>query len=240
MSIDLNTIIFNGYDSLKDLGVGVTSYPAIPSINENYEEYKIEGVDGSVIVKKGTYNNREFKIPLVLKDFNDHNFWCKIDLIEEWLTNIEDNRLFYDRDDRCFRVKNVTLNDIKRQAYYGEGEFEVSFLCEPFRTDPEITEIDITNNYELEYQGTKNTLPLIKVYGSGTIQLHCNKTSIQIKNVNGYIEVDSKLKQVRDEDGMGKDLDTFGDYPVFKKGPNKISWDGSVTKVTLLFLNNYS
>lgn len=239
MSLDINTLIFNGFDSLKDLGVGVTAYPAIPSLNENYEEYKVEGRNGSLIVKKGTYDNRQIKFNLVLRDFNDSNFWNKMDFIESWLTNIKDNRLFYDRLDKCFRVKNVIKDDIKRQAHYGEGEFEITFLCEPFLTEPDTVEIDISNNYELEYAGNINTLPLVKVYGNGNIQLHFNKNTIQVKNLENYIEIDSRLKQVRNEDKRSKDLDTLGNFPVITPGTNTISWDGNISKVTISFLTNY-
>lgn len=239
MNLDINTIIFNEINSLEDLGVGVTAYPDLPSLNENYEEYKVEGKSGSLIVKKGTYDNRMIKFSFVLKDFKYDNFWDKMDLIEEWLTNIKDNRLFYDRLDKCFRVKYVLKDNIKRQAYYSEGEFEVTFLCEPFLTSPDTVEMDITNKNEFEYIGNINSLPLLKIYGNGNIQLHFNKNTIQIKNVDEYIEIDSKLKQVRDKNGRSKDLDTLGDFPFLIPGTNNISWDGNITKIEINFLINY-
>lgn len=169
MTLDLNTLIFNGKNSLEDIGVGVQSYPPIYLSNENYSEYTVDGRNGSLIVNQGTYPDIKIPFDLVLVKFKD--FYQSLDIVEDWLTNIEDNKLFYERADRCYKVKKVIKGDIKRQAYYGEGEFKATFLCEPFLNDPEPMELEINNPGEFFYTGNKNSLPITKVYGLSLIHI---------------------------------------------------------------------
>lgn len=231
-SLDINTLIFNRLNSLNDLGVGVQSYPSFPMINEEYEEYKVEGRSGSLIQNKGTYPDIKITFDLVLIKFDD--FWQSMDRVEEWLNNIEDNTLIYDRKDICYKVKKVIKGNIKREAYLKEGEFKVTFLCEPFKYDVYKGDLEITeNNTEIYYEGTINTLPLIKVWGSGEINLTLNN-QINIENIS-YIEIDSNLKQVRNADGTSKDMNSNGYFPYLKQGENIIGWTGNISKIEIEF-----
>lgn len=239
MRLDTNSFIFNGYDSLKDFGVAVQEYPHIPFINEDYEEYEIEGKSGTVTINKGTYRNRDITFKLSLVKFDKNTFYQKIDYILSWFRNIKDNRLFYDRSDRCFRVKKVITKDIARQAHYGEGEFEVTFLCEPFLTDDQEGNLVIKGNQEL-FIDTEIEIPLkIRAYGSGDISIRINENIIQISNIDEYVDIDSTYMQIRDKDGKSKELESIGDFLFFCKGKNNIEISSNVEKVEIKYLNLY-
>ena len=62
---------------------------------------------------------------------------------------------------------------------------------------------------------------------------------MQINNVSDYVEIDSNLLQVRNQDGTSKDNDTLGDFILLEKGENMISYTGSVTKVILEYTTKY-
>ena len=62
---------------------------------------------------------------------------------------------------------------------------------------------------------------------------------MQINNVNNYIEIDSDLLQVRNQDGTSKDDDTLGDFVLFTKGENVISYIGTVTKIVVEYTTKY-
>lgn len=237
MTLDLNTLIFNGKNSLEDIGVVVQSYPPISLANENYSEYQVDGRNGSLFVNHGTYNDIKIPFELCLVKFKD--FHQSLDAIEDWLTNIEDKKLFYERADRCYKVKKILKEDIKRQAYYGEGEFKATFLCEPFLNDPEPVELEINNQGEFFYTGNRNSLPITKIFGNGRIELRVNDNSIELKNVENYIELNSTLFKAIDLNGQNKDMDVYGDFPYLVPGENKISWIGNVEKIILEFENNY-
>ena len=69
--MDLNTLIFNGINSSDNLGVLVQSYPSINIPNEDYEEYKVIGRNGSLTVNKGTYGDIKITFELSLIKYYD-------------------------------------------------------------------------------------------------------------------------------------------------------------------------
>lgn len=228
-------LIFNNKNCYKDLNLAVAEYPVIPQLNEDVEEIPIENRNGSLIIKKGTYKNRSFDITFSLLKFD--NYYRRIDLINEWLDNVVDNKLIYGRYDRCYKIKNITKGDLKRELEQ-EGTFTITVLTEPFLCDLEETELEITeNNFELQYFGTAEEHPIIIIYGSGNIQFGINDSLLEIKDVKNNIEIDSDLLKVKDNNGENKDSN--GNYPILVSGINKVNWVGSVEKIIIKFLNRY-
>lgn len=228
-------LYFNGNRSLN-LNLFLENYPSIPITNEEYEEVPIEGRNGKLIINKGTYPDK--KIPFTFTILSPR---IEIDFerVYEWLTEIEDDRLIFGRDDRCYKVKKVIFGDIQKE-FRSIGEFDVTFLCEPFVQDLDKTTHEITNSgFKINYDGNAPGDTLIKVYGSGNIQLTINSETMQINNVTDYVEIDSYLLQVRNQDGTSKDDDTLGDFILFTKGENVISYIGTVTKVVVEYTTKY-
>lgn len=227
-------IYFNTNTSL-DMHIYLEKYPSIPVANEDYEEVLVEGRSGSLIINKGTYPDK--KIPLTFTLLHK-DIYVKFDKIYEWLTNIVDNRLVCSRKDRCYRVKKILFGNIEKE-FRTIGEFEVIFICEPFSEDLDQTIYEITtNNFKFNYDGNAPADTLIKVYGSGNVQLTIDNETMQINNVTDYIEIDSNLLQVRNQDGTSKD-DDLGDFILLEKGEHTISYTGTVTKIILEYTTKY-
>lgn len=228
-------IYFNNNASLN-LNLYLENYPSIPIANEEYEEVAVEGRSGNLIINKGTYPDK--KIPFIFTILSPR---IEIDFerVYEWLTEIEDNKLMFGRNDRCYKVKKVIFGDIQKE-FRTIGEFDVTFLCEPFTQDldSEVHEIT-TSEFTLYYAGNAPGDTLIKIYGTGNIQLTINGETMQIDNVTDYVEVDSYLLQVRNQDGTSKDDDTLGDFVLFTKGENIISYIGEVTKIVVEYTTKY-
>ncbi len=228
-------LYFNGNKSLN-LNLFLENYPSIPIANEEYEEVLVEGRNGKLIINKGTYPDK--KIPFTFTILSPR---IEIDFerVYEWLTEIEDNRLIFGRRDRCYKVKKVIFGDIQKE-FRSIGEFDVTFLCEPFLQDLDKTTHEITTSgFKINYDGNAPGDTLIKVYGSGNIQLTINGETMQINNVTDYVEIDSDLLQVRNQDETSKDDDTLGDFILFTKGENVISYTGTVTKVVVEYTTKY-
>lgn len=228
-------LYFNRDRSLN-LNLFLENYPSIPIANEEYEEQAVEGRSGNLIINKGTYPDK--KIPFTFTILSPR---IEIDFekVYEWFTEIEDNRLIFGRNDRCYKVKKVIFGDIQKE-FRSIGEFDVIFLCEPFTQDLKKVVHEITSSgFKINYSGNAPGDNLIKVYGSGNIQLTINGETMQIDNVNNYIEIDSNLLQVRNQDGTSKDNDTLGDFILLEKGENIISYTGSVTKIVVEYTTKY-
>ncbi|MDU7363043.1 phage tail protein [Clostridium sp.] len=228
-------IYFNTERSLY-LNLYLENYPSIPIANEEYEEQPVEGRSGNLIINKGTYPDK--KIPFtftILSPQIDIDF----ERVYEWLTEIEDNRLIFGRNDRCYKVKKVIFGNIQKE-FRTIGEFDVIFLCETFTQDLDKTVHEITSSgFKINYTGNAPGDTLIKVYGTGNIQLTINGETMQINNVNNYVEIDSDLLQVRNQDGTSKDNDTLGDFILLEKGINTISYTGAVTKIIVEYTTKY-
>lgn len=226
-----NELIFNGkHISEFDL---IIDPPSIPLLTEDVEEEPVEGRNGNLTIKKGTYKDRV--IPINFKLLDVENYWDKLDLILEWLDEIEDNRLLIDRRDRCFRVKRIEFGNIREEILLC-GEFAVNFICNPFMEDLEETKIDVTSSPFYVYcRGTKGAETLLKIKATGNIQININKVTMQINNVLDYVEMDSYLKEVRNADGTTHD--SLGNFSTLDKGDNSISYTGNVTEIKLVYTN---
>lgn len=228
-------IYFNRNRSLS-MNLFLEEYPSIPISTEDYEEVEVDGRSGNLIINKGTYPDK--KIPFTFTILSPQ-IEVDFERVYEWLTEIEDNRLVFGREDRCYRVKKVIFGNIQKE-FKSIGEFNVTFLCEPFTEDlTPITNEIISNNFKIYYSGNAPGDTLIKIYGSGNIQLTINGETMQIKNVSSYVEIDSYLMQVRNQDKTSKDRDTLGDFTLLEKGENTISYTGTVTKIVIEYTTKY-
>ena len=228
-------IYFNGNRSLS-FNLYLENYPSIPITNEEYEEVQVEGRSGNLIINKGTYPDK--KIPFTFTILSP-KIEIDFERVYEWLTEIEDNRLIFGREDRCYTVKKVIFGDIQKE-FRTIGEFDVTFLCEPFIQDLSKTVHEITSSgFKINYNGNAPGDTLIKIYGSGNIQLTINGETMQINNVTDYVEIDSDLLQVRNLDKTSKDDDTLGDFVLLEKGINTISYTGTVIKIILEYTTKY-
>lgn len=229
-------ILFNGVKS-SYYGLLVSSYPTIPCLNEEVEEVEVEGRNGSLIIKKGTYRNREISIRFKMLD--SEFFWSRFKKAEVWLSEINDNRLLYDRKDKCYIVKRVIFGDISKELKL-YGEFEVTFIVEPFLQDLSVfSRAWLENEYVITNQGDFETFPELKLYGNGNIQVTINEDIFTINNVIDEVTINSELMICYDKNKMNKLIDMNGGFPTLKKGDNEIIVSSNVTKTSIEFTNYY-
>ncbi|MDK0723359.1 distal tail protein Dit [Clostridium perfringens] len=229
--MNLNTLIFNNKDSLKDLGIGVASLPSIPFSLEDIKEYKIQGRNGSLIRKYGTYQDRKIVFDLVVIDYSDSA--KAYNAISKWLYEIKDNKLFYDKEDVYFKVKNISIDGLQKQAFYGEGLFKVTFIVEPFLYYKENQEIEITSNTkivspEFAYDG----VPEITVLGTGDISLLINNKKVLLEKVEDSIIINSQLMECYNgQDNLNYKM--YGEFPILNNGENTIEITGTIEKIII-------
>ena len=218
-------IDFNNRNSLYDFGLGITNMGSLPVANEI-----VEYVNGYTI-KTGEYDPIELPIT-----FKDRKWRSIIDFqhdIIDWLTNIQDNKLMFSfSSDKYYLVKNVVVGEITRN-HNKYNTIDVTFTLEPFKYQLESV-ITLTKTSDIYYQGNVEGECNIKIYGSGNIQLTINNETIQINNVDEYVELDSKFLLCLNSDKTSKSRDMIGHFLLLKRGFNNISWTGNVSKVELL------
>ena len=227
----MRTLNFNHNNNI-DKSIAIIKGPNISINNESYEKIEVEGRSGSLIIKKGTYPDKLLHFDLAILSNCKEDLFNKIDGLIDWKTDIKDNKLFYERHNRYYLIKNIKVNDIQNRLYL-LGEFSIDFTCEPFMYAIE-NYIKLKNRDYFYYKGTVPGECKIKIYGNGNIQLTINNDTVQINNVNEYVELDSKLLSCRNKDKTSKSRDMIGHFPLLSFGKNNISWIGDVSKVEML------
>lgn len=233
-------LIFNGFQA-EDLGfIVVEGAPEILA-QEDYEVVTVEGRNGSLIINKGTYPDIEKTFTITAIDYiDDDNIEGMIDNIKKWLFNITDNRLFYTFSNKYNIVKKVIFNEDIRTSFEEFGDFQVTFLCEPFYYTEEDTIIikkessaaDVISTFT--NSGDFESSPYIRIYGNGSIGFFLNGVNIAIKNVSGSVEIDTKLLTCTSY-GTNKIQDLLSDFPTLAVGKNTITipLDQSITQIEI-------
>ena len=228
-------IIYNNKSSLKDLNLKLENYPTIPLSTEEYEETTIVSRIGQLIENTGTYKNKHVTFEFTR---NKNDEMLNFDDIYDWILNIKDNRFFYWQTDRCLRVKKVQFGDFK-QEFRTFGTITLEFIFEPFWEDSEPTVTTLSEDGSIMYYGTAPSSPVIKVYGSGNIQININGQAFTVKNVENYVTIDNKLMQVRDYRNQSKDFDSSGNFIEFETGEIEIELDSNVDKIEITYTNKW-
>lgn len=227
-------IIIDGMNSYEDLNLLLKSM-SIPSSNEEIEEVEVEGRNGSLTIKNRTYKNKKLNFSFDLKRKRNENcidFQNRIDYIEDLLDIKKGELIIFNRPDKIFSIKHLT-KDINMENDI-IANVDINVICEPFMYEINEQYMDVKNNSKVFYKGTVPGEPNIKIYGSGNIQLTINSETIQINNVNEYVELDSKLLLCLNLDKTSKSRDMIGHFPLLTKGLNNISWTGNISKVEIL------
>ena len=219
----------------KDLGLILSEYPNIPALIENTKETEIEGRDGVLIEKLETFQNR--KISCTFKIIDDEDYNKKLAIIKSWIRNIKENKL-YINNDKYFLVENVEADEIRRELGK-EAEITINFICKPFLYSEEIIKKYVNKTIDINNFGDCATEPIIIIYGSGNIKLAVNEEAMTIEKVKDLVVINSKLKTVTDANGLSKDWDTIGNFPILEAGKNNITVSGATGEIIIKYNEKY-
>lgn len=221
------SIIYNNKDSYDDFALIMERLPSLPCSKAEYETIDIEGRDGTLNIFKN-YSDGELKIDFEIKD---KDFEANKNSMLSWLLGEESNKeLLVSEDISLFyKVKQVSVGEIKHEGRL--RKFTVTFRIAPFTylVDGKRTR-EITNGSVVLNGGTHKSTPRLKIYGSGSVTITINNKSFTLKNIDGYVVIDSELHQVY-KDNINKGKDMTGEFPVFFSGQNNVSWTGAISKI---------
>lgn len=224
-------IVFNNQNSLEDLDLGILTSNEHSKTEEEIEFLEVKKRQGGSLVRR-TGNYKDIILKRTFRILKTDKREMRIKRVIDWLTNIEDNRLFFsDYSERCYIVKKATIinvKDIKRHFI----EIEVEFHCEPFLKDMyEIDEELINANQEIFNPGDVPTRPIFEFKLTGTAQkvtLKVNEKTLDIFNATGTLIIDSaNFRAISD----WIEVKTDGNFPVLETGYNNISWVGTGTAI---------
>jgi predicted phage tail component-like protein len=219
------------YNSLDDFGIYLSERPALPRPNRKFRYTEVEGrKNGALTEDLNTYDDIEIKLSCFMLNTDISN--NILDNLNIWLNGEGGILTFSFLFDKYYKVKEVKGYQIKESSGI-LGEFEISFLCEPFRYlnngQDNVTIISPTTIYN---QGTYKSKPELKIYGSGNVVITINNEAFIINNLDEYIIVDTELMDCYKNTQFLND-NMIGNFPEFEIGENTISWSGNINKIEI-------
>ena len=217
-------------NSSESFKVILSDFPELPFVQEEIKSVEVGGKDGTLTKRTGKYKDLLISLECELLDIENYNE--AIRNINNWLSEIEDNRLFFlDNPSKCYKVKKVTTGNIKNELKI-YGAFTIEFTCYPFIYSTEEYEIEISNNSEFYYSGDIETYPRIILSGCrGDIQITINDITTQFNSTDGEIVID--YPQALDKEGVSITNSMIGKFPKLIKGINSIFWTGTIQGVRI-------
>ena len=260
----MGVIIFNGLSS-KDRGIEVWQPPSYQVPQKDYDTIHIPGRDGDLLIDKESYKNvpRSYVVSFAKEGRRD--FTILANSLAEWLNSASGYaRLEDSYEPEYYRMACFQKTIEIANAYQIAGSATIEFTCKPQRFlkigDKPITFIrskqsieDSNNQLILDASGNNiegfvetqkflnnptrhASLPIIKIYGSGTGEIQIGNTTITLLSLSGYLTIDSDIMEVyKDEENCNSKIKFSSNaFPKLYPGLNDISFSGGVTHVEVI------
>ena len=222
---------FRGKNSFSDYGVYISKRPSIPSPKRRITNVVIPGKSSSLRFDENTYEDITIAVECSIKDDILPN---KIDEIKEWLLAYgESDLVFSNQHNKKYIAQVVNVIDFTQVLKY-ISKFVIVFNCRPFKYEVESNVIEMIAEGSVTNPGSIYSEPIIKIFGSGDINLTINSEVIKLKEVINHIILDSVQQNCYNEDIENLNSKMTGEFPKFEIGENNISWTGSVSKVEVI------
>ena len=224
----MNYIIWNDKDSRDIEGLLICELPPITKPQMRAKETVVDGVDGSIIEELG-YESYDKSISIGLRSGAD------IDEIMSYFTG-NGNIVFSNESDKYYRATIIKSIDYSRLLRFRVAK--VTFRVQPFKYERVETEIignSTVQSLNVENIGNHTSKPLIIISGSGTVEFSLNDNMIFRYNFSNETEtviLDSE-KQDAYWGSVLKNRNMTGDFPIFEKGHNVLSWSGTVESIRI-------
>lgn len=186
----IGEITLNGKSS-KDFQVYLTDAGIYGMPERDADTVQIEGKSGDLIIDNGRYKNKSTTFPCIIVDNFTENFSAFIGYIL--------NQKGYIRIENSFKPDEFILGrytgelEPKITMYAEKGKFELQFDRKPQRYIKEGEfPIEYTSSGSIYNAYTGTALPLVRVYGTGTLTI--GSISIVINSVDTYVDIDCELQ----------------------------------------------
>ena len=226
----MNYIIWNNKDSRDIKGLLISELPPITKPNIRVKETIIDGVDGSIIEELG-YESYDKTIVIGLKVGAD------IDKVMEFFTG-NGEVVFSNEPEKYYIARIYKSIDFARLLRFRVAT--VTFRAQPFKYNRvEVTRQATSDRTSMivENIGNHTAKPIITITGSGTVEFSVNGNwtcQYTFPDGENTVTLDSgkqdayflSLSELRNRKMVGE-------FPIFEKGNNTISWSGTVESIQI-------
>lgn len=223
---------YNGCRS-TDFNIVISKANNLSSAAPKNQEIEIPGRNGSLLI-----NNNEFEMLDVIYEcwtYPRYQLTQSAKLIKAYLlSNIGYHQLIDSYDLNYYRMAYFnSAIDIEEQAK-NVGVFNVCFRCKPFKQAVEgDTTLTFTKPTQIINPEAFPSLPIIKLYGSGNLNLEINNNTYTVTDVEDSVIIDSENMETYSGNISynNRKLGSIG-YPTLKAGVNKINFVADKIELT--------
>lgn len=198
-------IEFNGKKA-SDFKVYISEPINIPCPLEKYTEHIIAGKDGTLIEKKGKYDDIKITVRFNYKEIRENGEIYR-NVKNSFLSRTDGKLKINTMSDYFYVVKRVEI-ETETKKMIRTGEFEVIFTCDPFTYLEsglqEQNENNLYNSYYISH-------PIYKIAGEGVCNLTVNGKTMKA-NISGNLTINTDLMISYREDGTMQNTSVTGDY----------------------------
>lgn len=222
-----------------DIGAFIQSRPVLDTPKRRKEPHTISGRSGVLLFDEEAYDNTTME--LLGYSLGDEQNTAAMN--RERLYNMFDSSSYVDVEFyfdplKRYRVDIEEPLSFESRYYYGEGQaWTATLSIKPFKYFKNVTPTILTGSASITNPHPLASLPVIKIVGSGNINLVVNGVTYAFKTVTDNIIIDSQLMYGYKEVGGIPQNENhkvyFRDFPFLKPGVNTISWSGTVTRLEI-------
>ena len=220
-------VIINNQNT-KNLGFALVGRPSIASADKKYETTEVEGRDGALTKFIG-YQDLKFSLKfniLFQSDIKQKLREIKGVLASADTLSFDDSPNFY------YKIKQAQISETE-SVIKASGVFSVDFVAEPYEYETSATGNYSAKSFTIANKTTTTALPVIKIYGIGTVVLNVNGRGITLNDLKSDITIDSDLQEAYSGLTTNMNSNMSGEFPVFRTGNNTITITGNVTKTEI-------
>lgn len=226
----MDYLTFNGV-STADYGVYISGAESFNAPERDITFFSVPGRNGDLAIDNNRFRNIAVTYPAFIRDdFPDKRNALISALLGQ---NAGYKKLITTYDTDHFRL-GVFSRGMEFVTGPGNtsGKFGLVFECKPqrFLASGE-------NNVTLTASGTVNNptafeaMPLIRVYGTGTVTV--NGTAVTIKTAGSYTDIDSELQDCYRGTVNCNNYVTLTDFPTLVSGSNAVVLGAGITSIRI-------
>lgn len=219
--------------SSKEFGIKIVSINNLSSPQRKTEKKEVPGRKaGDLIIDYGSYGNFPLKIVCTL-NAQKKDIESVVTDLKYWLQGeVGFSDLYISETGKNYKACCINKLDIA-EVFKNFGECTLIFECQPYKQFTDNDLITITKTGAQIYNQYFESLPYMKIYGTGDVTIFINNQTLVLKDISDYIEVDSEEMNCFKGANNNTNDQMYTDFPVLYHGENTISWVGNITKIEL-------
>jgi len=220
-------LIWRGINSDTIKGLIICELPPITKPKLRTSVTKIDGRDGDIIEELGYESyTKSIKIGLA-RNYN-------IDEVMKYFTGAG-TLVMSNEPDKVYNCRILEKVDYEKLLRFKTAIVKIHTQPYKYLKDEEPIELAITEETSLivTNKGLEKSKPIITLTGSGTIELNLNNSTLfqyTFPEDETGVVIDS-LEEEAYLDGVYKNRNMLGIFPVLEVGENTITWTGTLTNI---------